>query len=98
MNELCNLSIKELIESIDENILTTKETRKNLIIERNFEKDSDKREIKSICIKDCDDDLYRFRMQKFELSRMIKEHALYAYKKLDRNKTAQERQVQEKHT
>ena len=32
MNELSNLSIKELIESIDENILETKELRNDYLL------------------------------------------------------------------
>lgn len=93
MNELYKLSIKELIESIEENILETKELRKRLLIELNQEKDVNRKMIKKELIERYDENIFRFKMQKLGLEEAIKEHAIYAYKKLDRNKTAQEAQV-----
>lgn len=98
MNELYNLSIKELIESIDENISDTKETRKKLVICLNQEKDARRKVIKKAVIGKCDEDIFRFEMQKVGIEEIVKEHAVYGYKKRGikpNEKTAQEGQVQE---
>ena len=98
MNELSNLSIKELIESIEENILETSGLRKRLLIETNHEKDVNVKKYKNELIKKYSEDISRYRMQKLELEEMMREHAVYGYKKLDakvNEKTAQEGQVQE---
>lgn len=98
MNELSNLSIKELIESIDENILETKELRKRLLIEVNQEKDVNRKMVKKEMVERYNEKLYKFRIQKLELEEAMKEHAAYGYKKLDakvNEKAAQEGQVQE---
>lgn len=98
MNELYNLSIKELIESIDENILETKETRKKLMISLNQEKDVGRKVIKKSLIEKCDEDIFRFEIQKFGIKEIIKEHAVYGYKKIGikpNEKTAQEVSLQE---
>lgn len=98
MKELSNLSIKELIESIEENFLETKVLRKRLLIEMNQEKDVNRKMSKKEMVERCNEKLYRFRMQKLELEEMMKDHAAYGYKKLGdkvNEKTAQEEQVQE---
>ena len=87
---LQDLTIKELIESIDENISETKEARKRLVIELNQEKDINRKIIKKELIKRYDENIFRYKIQKLGIEEMIKDHALYAYKK-----TAQEGQVQE---
>ena len=92
MKELYNLSIKELIESIDENILETKEVRKRLVIELNQEEDINRKMIKKELVEKYDENIFRYKMQKLGIEEMIKDHALYAYRK-----TAQEGQVQEQH-
>lgn len=98
MNQLCKLSIEQLIESIEENILETKEIRKRLKVEIGQERNEPNKVIKRRYKEKCDKDLFRFEMQKNDLKEMIREHALYAYKKLDKEgneKTAQEGLVQE---
>lgn len=98
MKEISNLSIKELIESIEENILETSGLRKRLLIETNHEKDANVKKYKNELIAKYNEDISRYRMQKLELEEIIREHAVYGYKKLDskvNEKTAQEEQVQE---
>lgn len=90
MKELYNLSIKELIEGIDENILEAKEARKKLVIELNQEKDINRKMIKKELIKKYDKNIFRYKIQKLEIEEMIKDHTFYGCKK-----TAQEGQVQE---
>ena len=87
---LQDLTIKELIESIDENISETKEVRKRLVIEFNQEKNINRKMIKKELIEKYDENIFRYKIQKLGIEEMIKDHALYAYKK-----TAQEGQVQE---
>lgn len=98
MNELYNLSIQELIESIEENILETKELRKRLLIELNQEKDVNRKIIKKEIIERYDENMFRFKMQMFGIEEAIKEHAVYGYKKISiksNEKTAQEVSFQE---
>lgn len=87
---LQDLTIKELLESIDENISETKEVRKRLAIELNQEKDINRIMIKKELVEKYDENIFRYKMQKLGIEEMMKEHAIYAYKK-----TAQEGQVQE---
>lgn len=109
MKELYNLSIKELIESIDKNISETKEVRKRLVIELNQEKDINRKIIKKELIEKYDENIFRYKMQKLGIEEMIKDHALYAYKKTsqegqsitinieldNKNKVAREEKFQE---
>lgn len=87
---LQDLTIKELIESIDENISETKEVRKRLVIELNQEKDINRKMIKKELVERYDENIFRYKIQKLGIEEMIKDHALYAYRK-----TAQEGQTQE---
>ncbi|WP_343342486.1 hypothetical protein [Terrisporobacter petrolearius] len=98
MKNLYNLSIKELVESIDENISDTKETRKKLVIGLNQEKDAERKAIKKALIEKCDKGIFRFEMQKSAIEEIVKEHAVYGYEKIGtkpNEKTAQEGLVQE---
>lgn len=87
---LQELTIKELIESIDENILETKEARKKLIIGANQKEDLSIKKYKNELIEKYGKDITRYQIQKLKIEEIIKDHALYAYRK-----TAQEGQVQE---
>lgn len=84
---LQDLTIKELIESIDENILETKEARKKLIIGTNQKEDLSIKKYKNELIEKYGKDITRYQIQKLKIEEMIKDHALYAYRK-----TAQEGQ------